>query len=79
MLGLGEVVDQELSVYLTGFLDSLSVCLAHKNPPVPGKGTVGGSRESANMERTEPTERQHSGLLLPGPWNQTWLLLLMTG
>ena len=30
-----EVVDQELSVYLTGFLDSLSVCVARKNPPVP--------------------------------------------
>ena len=30
-----EIVDQELSVYLTGFLDSLSVCLACKNPPVP--------------------------------------------
>ena len=35
MLGLVEVVDQELSVYLTGFLDSLSVCLAHKTPPIP--------------------------------------------
>ena len=61
LLALAEVVDHELSGSLTGFLDSLSVCLAHSKPPA----LAAERKESAHLKGTEPTQTRQSRLLLP--------------
>ena len=71
--GTWEVVDRKLSGSLTGFLDSLSVCLTHNQPPA----LAAERKESAHLEGTEPTQTQQSRLLLRAHWDLP--LPLLTG